>query len=165
MTPLYSDDTRWKRLKEILDGWIGTPYRHYGSKKTGADCGLWIAHVFKDAGVVQSILSAQFYSRQWYNKEGEGVLLGSLRTYCQNMVSDFVMREESAQQSLLRGDILVFQLPKAKCPNHCGIYLGMPRPKDPFMIHCLEGSGMHTMAMRSSWNRFLVTLFRIYNSD
>ena len=165
MTPLFSHDAQWERMADILHGWIGTPYRHCAGTKTGSDCGSWIARVFHELGIVQDILAEEYYSRQWYMSDRDGVVYRRLRLYCDNLVSGFTMQEESPDSIWIRGDILVFKLPRAHTANHLGIYFGCPRPHDHFMVHCLRGPGMHKAAFRTSWQRFLIGIFRIYQSD
>lgn len=165
MIPLFKDDIEWNRLEEILEGWIGTPYRHCASKKTGSDCGGWIPKVFHEFGIVRHILKDEYYARRWYMTDRDGIIHRKLLLYKDCLLPGFLLCEESPEGDWFRGDIMIFQLPRAKHPNHLAIYLGAKRPNDPFVIHCLQSVGMRKAAIRSSWQRFLVGIFRIYRSD
>ena len=51
---LFDDEEKRKQLKEILDSWIGTPFRHRsGVKGLGVDCAHFIACVIEEMGILR----------------------------------------------------------------------------------------------------------------
>lgn len=50
----FDDPNRQVRLKQILESWVGTPFRHRcGVKGLGADCIHFVARVFEELGVIR----------------------------------------------------------------------------------------------------------------
>jgi cell wall-associated NlpC family hydrolase len=79
--------------------WIGTPYQHQaGVKGAGADCGMLLARVFVNAGLVPTFdpRSGEGYSDQWFLHRDEERYLA------------FVQQYAAPIETPMFGDIVVF---------------------------------------------------------
>jgi cell wall-associated NlpC family hydrolase len=97
MTP-QEIDARALVIKEAMS-WIGTPYRHQAAVKgAGADCGMLLAKVYVDAGVVPAFdpRAGAGYTDDWYMHRDEERYLA------------FVQQYAAPVETPLFGDIVVF---------------------------------------------------------
>ena len=52
----FENKENWKRAKEELLSWVGTPYKHMGNvKKRGVDCNMFIGKVLVNLGIVEKV--------------------------------------------------------------------------------------------------------------
>lgn len=106
--------------------WLGTPYRHQGSRKgIGCDClglvrGVWRALYGEEPEAVPA------YTADWAEAGGEETMLEAARRHCR----------EIAIADAQAGDILVFRWRDGVAAKHCGIVTG---PET--MIHAYDAAG------------------------
>ena len=108
MTEYYFDDPEnRKHLKEILDGWIGTPWRHHsGVKGMGCDCIHFVARVFEEMGILiwRKDLFPH-YPRDWHMHDTRELLAESIEKEAKV--------EKVGLENLMDGDIILSHYGKA----------------------------------------------------
>ena len=102
---------RQQKLRQILQSWLGTPYRHWaGIKGLGADCIHFVARVLEEMGL--GPFSIPRYPKDWHlNRSDELLLEGILR---------HLRVEDVGFESPENGDIILFRFGKAA--SHSAIY-------------------------------------------
>ncbi len=92
--------------------WIGTPYKHYTSKKgIGTDCGLFVMQVFANLKLVK-YEKPDFYPMDWamHNPKGHLFELWA-KKYC----------DEIPKEKLSIGDVIFYYF--GKCVSHSAILI------------------------------------------
>ncbi|EJN01420.1 NlpC/P60 family protein [Phyllobacterium sp. YR531] len=124
--------------------WVGTPYRHQGTKcQVGCDClglvrGIWRALYGREPQEIST------YSPDWAEAGNGDPLLEAAR---QHMISK--TREEAVP-----GDMLVFRWRDGTAAKHVGILAG----PDHF-IHAYEGHSVMDSALIPQWRRRIAGVF------
>ena len=132
---------RWWR--EALD-WLGTPYRHQGSRKgVGCDClglvlGVWRA-VYDAAPVLPGP-----YAPDWAEAGGEERFLAAVRWY-------FL---EKPSGELATGDLLLFRWRPHLPAKHAGILIEQDR-----FVHAYEGMAVSISALVPQWRKRIAGVF------
>ncbi len=92
--------------------WIGTPYKHYTSKKgLGADCALFVMQVYANLGLIKEYKPA-FYSPDWAMHKPVGEKFEeSVKQYC----------DETSKDKLALGDLILYYF--GKCMSHAAILI------------------------------------------
>lgn len=130
-------------LSEAIE-WIGTPYRHQGSRKgIGCDClglvrGVWRAVYGREPE------EAGPYAADWACNAGDDRLLAAARRHC----------AEKAAAEMAPGDLVVFRWRADVAASHLGILLGPDR-----FIHAYEGHAVTVSALVPQWRRRLAGVF------
>ncbi len=92
--------------------WIGTPYKHYTSKKgVGADCALFVMQVYANLGLIKAYKPA-FYPPDWAMHQPTGELFEeAVKQYCVEVPRDKVGL----------GDLILYYF--GKCMSHSAILI------------------------------------------
>lgn len=125
-------------------GWIGTPYRHQGSRKgVGCDClglvrGIWRA-LYGDEPE-----AAGPYAPDWAEASAGDPLLEAARRHC----------IERGGGEPMRGDLLVFRWRPNLPAKHLGI-----RSEGNRFIHAYQGSAVVASVLAPQWRRRIAGVF------
>ncbi|MFZ7110336.1 MAG: C40 family peptidase [Desulfatiglandales bacterium] len=157
MKPYFENDPAWVRFLEILQSWKGTPYRHLQMVKgRGADCSLFVAACFREAGILTEV-RYDYYPRDWhYHTHEEYVTDGFLKHLREHLLPGLAIREEDPKTPLFRGDFIGFSSVKSGVTNHAGLYIGGGR-----MIHSINHRGVIESFMGSFWREKMTTIVRV----
>ena len=146
-----SADQHGQRIVAAARSWIGTPYRHQGSRKgVGCDClglvrGVWAeitGSVTQDPGA---------YAPDWAEHAGSDRLIIAARLHC----GDAIPVSEAGP-----GDIILFRWRAGVSAKHAGILSG----PDHF-IHAYEPVGVIESALVPTWRRRIAAVHRIPFAD
>lgn len=124
--------------------WLGTPYRHQGSRKgVGCDCLGLVRGVWREVYGEEPERPGP-YSADWAEAGGEDRLLEAARRYCL----------EKPAAEMAAGDLLVFRWRAGVPAKHVGILIGPDR-----FIHAYEGHAVVISALVPSWRRRVAGVF------
>lgn len=146
-----SGDLHGQRVVAAARTWIGTPYRHQGSRKgVGCDClglvrGVWVeitGQATQDPGA---------YAPDWAERAGADRLIIAADRHCGAALPLSEARE---------GDIILFRWRDGVAAKHIGILSG----PDHF-IHAYEPVGVIESVLVPSWRRRIAALHRIPATD
>ena len=125
-------------------GWIGTPYRHQGTRRgVGCDC----------LGLVRGVWRAVYgceperpgpYSADWAEMATGDPLLEAARRHC-------VAKSGADIES---GDLMVFRWRPGRAAKHLGIAVDSDR-----FIHAYEGHAVTVSALVPQWRKRLAGVF------
>ena len=125
-------------------GWLGTPYRHQGTRKgVGCDC----------LGLVRGIWRAVYggeperpgpYSPDWAEASGGDPLIEAARRHC----------AEKPLDAARPGDLLVFRWRPHHAAKHLGILLSGAR-----FLHAYEGHAVTVSPLIPQWRRRIAGVF------
>lgn len=136
-------------LAEAL-GWIGTPYRHQGSRKgVGCDClglvlGVWRAVYGAEPEAVGP------YAADWAEAGARERLMDAARRHCR----------EKPLTELASGDLLLFRWRAHLPAKHAGIFAGGGR-----FVHAYEGGAVMLSALVPQWRRRIAGVFEFPEID
>ena len=139
------------RIVAAARGWIGTPYRHQGSRKgVGCDClglvrGVWAEITGRPAREPGA------YAPDWAERSGTDRLIIAARQHCGAAI---------ALDEACPGDIVLFRWRDGVAAKHAGIFSG----PDHF-IHAYEPVGVVESALVPSWRRRIAAVHRIPLAD
>jgi len=155
--PYFKSDTAWRQIQEIIDSWMGTPYKHLQMVKgRGADCTLFIAACWKELGILTEV-TFDYYSRDWHiHTKEELVLNGLYRHFADHCHNGFTIEKLLPTEVKFRGDMLVFATTKTGVTNHASIYLG-----EKMMAHSINQRGVSRFPFGGFWERKIKAIFRI----
>ena len=124
--------------------WLGTPYRHQGSRKgVGCDC----------LGLVRGIWRAVYgqepeapgpYSPDWAEAGSGDPLLDAAQRHC---------REKPAS-AMVPGDLIVFRWRAHHAAKHLGIAISADR-----FLHAYEGHAVMVSPLIPQWRRKIAGVF------
>ncbi|MBN9076942.1 MAG: peptidase P60 [Rhizobiales bacterium 65-79] len=124
--------------------WIGTPYRHQGSRKgVGCDC----------LGLVRGVWHGVYgeepetpgpYAADWAEAGAEDRLLTAARRYC----------IEKDREDMAAGDLLLFRWRPNVPAKHAGIFVA-----DERFIHAYQGHSVLVSALVPHWRRRIAGVF------
>ncbi len=124
--------------------WVGTPYRHQGSRKgVGCDClGLLL-------GVWRALYGAEPerpgpYAPDWAEAGGEDRFLDAARRHCQ----------AKPLAELRAGDLVLFRWRPHLPAKHAGIMVGPER-----FVHAYQGSAVVVSALVPQWRKRIAGVF------
>lgn len=133
------------RVLLAAEGFIGTPYRHQGSRRgVGCDClglvrGVW-RELYGDEPE-----AAGAYTPDWAERaEGEPLLEAARRHF----------REIDVCEAL-PGDLLAFRWRAGSAAKHCGLLAPEGR-----LIHAYEGAAVVASPLGGAWTRRIAGAFR-----
>lgn len=133
------------RAFEEARAWIGTPYRHQGSRiGVGCDClglvrGIWRALYGREAEAPPP------YTPDWAECGDSDALSAAARRHLRPIPVD-----ESEG-----GDVLLFALRDGRAAKHCGIAADGDR-----LIHAYSGAGVVSSPLTPGWRRRIAGAFR-----
>lgn len=114
MKYFFEDIENQKKLKKILDEWVGTPWRHRcGVKGKGADCIHFVARVLEELGLLiwrDGLIPD--YAPDWH--------LHNTRELLKDALEKEVRGEWVNIENPMNGDILLSHY--AKAASHAGFY-------------------------------------------
>lgn len=130
---------------EIAKGWIGTPYRHQGSRcQVGCDClglirGIWRELYGKEPEITPP------YSRAWAEIAKDEPLLSACERWFKSAPMD---------TPLAPGTVLLFRWQKGCAAKH----IGLASNHDHF-IHAYSGQAVVQSVLAPSWRRRIIGRF------
>ncbi|PSJ53752.1 peptidase P60 [Mesorhizobium ephedrae] len=125
-------------------GWVGTPYRHQGSRKgVGCDCLGLLLGVWRSVyGTVPEEPGP--YAADWAEAGGEDRLLEAARRHC---------REKPAGTAAA-GDLLLFRWRASLPAKHAAILIAPDR-----FVHAYEGSTVVVSPLVPQWRKRIAGVF------
>jgi len=134
------------RAVAIARTWIGTPYRHQGSRKgVGCDCLGLVRGVWREL-YGEEPERPPAYQPDWAERAGEDRLLEAARRYFGAPV---------ALSGLRAGDVILFRWRADCAAKHAGLVSGPDR-----FIHAYEQAAVIESALVPSWRRRIAAAFR-----
>lgn len=125
-------------------GWVGTPYRHQGSRRgVGCDCLGLVLGVWREVYGDEPERPGP-YAPDWAEGGGGDALLDAAQRHC---------REKPAGD-VLPGDLLVFRWRPGMPAKHCGILVGPDR-----FVHAYQGHAVTVSALVPQWRRKIAGVF------
>ena len=124
--------------------WVGTPYRHQGSRKgVACDClglilGVWRAVYGEEPE------QPGHYAADWAEASGRESFLEAARRNC----------VEKDPIRVLPGDLILFRWRDHLPAKHAGIYAGGDR-----FVHAYQGSAVTVSALVPQWRRRIAAVF------
>ena len=147
-----SDRERWNaRVTRAARTWIGTPYRHQGSRiGVGCDClglvrGVWRVLLGPEPESVPA------YEMGWAEMRADEPLLEAARRV---LVPATDMPALAVEAELHAGTVIVFRWSSHAAAKHCGIASGPDR-----FIHAYAGNGVVESPLVPSWRRRIAQTF------
>jgi NlpC/P60 family putative phage cell wall peptidase len=128
--------------------WIGTPYRHQGSRKgVGCDC-LGLVR-----GVWREIIGAEperppAYARDWAEASGDEALARAARAHMVDLAA------------FKPGDVLLFRYRERYPAKHAAIVSACEPGRPALMVHAHDGAAVAEVAIAPWWRRRLAYAFR-----
>jgi cell wall-associated NlpC family hydrolase len=124
----FDDDAAVGRLRNCLQAWRGTPYRHgCAVRRKGADCIHFVTAVLHEVGVTPNRLPVPDYPKDWHLHNEDSWLLAGVRKHVP-------AKEVLPEMPFMAGDILLFHV--GRTTAHAGISL------DGKVWHSLLGHGV-----------------------
>lgn len=112
MKIFFDDNDKIRILKNELDSWLGTPWRHRCQSRNGCDCIGFVYSVMVNLGVLdKNITTIPEYQRDWHIHKTTDLLLNTLcniPSFC-----------EVGKNKKMSGDILLFKYGRVSA--HVGI--------------------------------------------
>lgn len=136
--------TAAERIVAEASTWLGTPYRHQGSRKgVGCDCLGLVRGVWREVYCTDAEAPGP-YAADWA-ETGEGdPLVEAARRHCGEKVGLQVMA----------GDLLLFRIRPRLPARHCGIALSPDR-----FLHAYQGHSVVSSPLDPHWRRRLCGVF------
>ncbi len=132
------------RVQAAALEWVGTPYRHQGSRKgVGCDCLGLVLGVWREVyGVTPE--EAPAYARDWAEALPGDPLLAAARRHC-------VERMEGAA---LPGDLVLLRWRDGMAARHMAILIDPGR-----IVHACEGRAVIVTRLVPQWRRRIAGIF------
>ena len=131
------------RVVVAARGWVGTPYRHAGSRRgVGCDCLGLVRGVWREVAGSEPPLPAP-YSPDWAELRADEPLLDAARRHL-------------LPATVLPGCVLVFRCSARAAAKHCAILVAPDR-----MVHAYSGIGAVESALVPAWRRRIVGAFAL----
>jgi cell wall-associated NlpC family hydrolase len=131
MSYYFEDLEKQKKLKTILDSWVGTPYRHHTCvKQLGCDCIHFVIGVFKEFGIVKiDLKKIPDYPRDWHLHNTREMLSDGIE------IMDHGVKVEKVDiNNPMNGDVILSHYGKAS--SHAAIYF------DDNIYQSIDGVGV-----------------------
>lgn len=160
LKPYFCDNDKWFELREEMESWIGTPYRHYQrAKGYGADCTMFIAACYLKIGLLKEI-SYDYYSRDWHTHTDNPIVENNISYNFNKFAKDGVVFKKIFLTSgdFVRGDLVLFWTSKPSLSNHCSILFEDGRK----MIHSINHVGVEFTEYFKWWKRHTRYVLRAY---
>jgi NlpC/P60 family putative phage cell wall peptidase len=131
------------RIVAVARGWLGTPYRHQGSRRgIGCDCLGLVRGVWRDL-LGDEPETVPPYSQDWAEARGDDALYSAARRH-------FVPVAGVGQA----GQILLFRWNATSAAKHAGILVSTD-----VMIHAYSGVGVVESPLVPAWRRRITGVF------
>jgi len=113
----FEDPENDRKLKEALDSWVGTPYRHLTGVKGqygGCDCIHMVVGAYKECGADKgNPIFIPKYAPDWHLHTGESlIVVGITKQYKVEEIKDYT--------KVMNGDLILFKW--GRHAAHSGIY-------------------------------------------
>lgn len=126
--------------------WIGTPYRHQGSRcGVGCDCLGLVRGIWREI-YGQEPEPPRPYAPDWAERSGEERLLDAAGRH---------FRPVGGMDDALPGDLLIFRWRDGCTAKHAGIYAG-----EGHFIHAYEQAAVIRSPLVPAWRRRIAGVFR-----
>lgn len=163
LKPLFENEVKWKSMVPIIESWKNTPYRHMAMVKgRGADCTLFLAAIYKEAGYLKKLDKPEYYPRDWAIHTDKEFVKDSLAHHLKNNMSDglhgVVLDDE---ENFVRGDLLGFQMPMTQSTCHTTMWMG----DENWMVQCVQRRGVCYAEFNWTWRKRLTSIFRIMEEE
>lgn len=124
----FEDIENQKRLKIIIEEWVGTPFRHHcGVKGKGCDCIHFVAKVFEELGLLTlNRRNVPNYPKDWH--------LHNTRELLSEAIEKYLKVKKVKLTDLKNGDIVLSHYGKAS--SHAAIYF------DNYMYQAINNVGV-----------------------
>lgn len=144
----FKSEERQAKLKEVLDSWLRTPFRHHcGVKGMGCDCIHFVARVFEEVGYFTNPIKIEWYPKDWHLHRDEQRLMQGLVKHLRKVKSVPLM-------DFKNGDIILFQYGRTN--SHAAIYC------DGHLYQALVRGGVHkTWLQDPVWMKRMKVAFRV----
>jgi NlpC/P60 family putative phage cell wall peptidase len=131
------------RVRAAALGWVGTPYRHQGSRRgVGCDCLGLVLGVWREVyGMTPE--DAPAYARDWAEISGDP-LLAAARRHC----------IEKSIPEAVAGDLLLFRWRNGLAASHMAILVDRDR-----IVHACEGRAVIVTRLVPQWRRRIAGTF------
>jgi NlpC/P60 family putative phage cell wall peptidase len=130
-------------VAEALE-WVGTPYRHQGSRKgVGCDCLGLVRGVWRTVYGEEPETPGP-YAADWAEASGEDRLLAAARRHC----------IAKGKDEMAAGDLLLFRWRPNVPAKHAGILIA-----DDRFIHAYQGHSVLVSALVPHWRRRIAGVF------
>jgi NlpC/P60 family putative phage cell wall peptidase len=140
-----------EEIVALARGWIGTPYRHQGTRKgVGCDCLGLVRGVWRELHGAEAEAPGP-YRIHWALPGGRERLAEAAERHCGAAVP---------AGEALPGDILIFRWKGALPASHAGILSA----KDRF-IHAYAGEAVVESALTEPWRRRIAFVFRFPEAE
>lgn len=138
------DEMMAEAVIEAAMAWLGTPYRHQGSRKgVGCDCLGLVRGVWRDLYGTEPEDPGS-YAADWAETGDRDRLMEAARRYC---------RERSATGPS-PGDLVLFRWRPNVAAKHAGIMVASDR-----FIHAYQGQAVLISALVPHWRRRIAGVF------
>ena len=132
-----------QRVVAATRRWLGTPYRHQGSRRgVGTDCLGLLRGVWREV-IGPEPIAVPPYTRDWAEVDRREPLL--------HAVGNFLVPADDVAP----GAVLVFRWSPDAAAKHCAIAVSASR-----MIHAYSGHGVVESALPPSWRRRIAGIHR-----
>lgn len=132
-----------EKVLAAAEMWIGTPYRHQGSRRgIGCDCLGLVRGIWRDLYGSEPEPPTP-YAPDWAERCGEERLL------------EAAGRHFLAVDAMQAGDLLIFRWRAAYAAKHAGIFCG-----EAHFIHAYEQAAVIRSPLTPSWRRRIAGIFR-----
>lgn len=147
--PATSDDLR---LRVLASAWsfIGTPYRHQGSRRgVGCDCLGLVRGVWRDLYGTEPEAPGP-YTPDWAERANGEPMIEAARRH-------FLPLDPAGA---LPGDLVLFRWRTGAAAKHCGILDAPPAGGGARVIHAYEGVAVLSSPLTPAWARRIAAAFR-----
>ena len=133
----FQNIERQNKLKEVMEPWIGTPFRHWsGVKQGGCDCIHFIVRVLEEMGL--GPFKVPRYNKDWHLHNMDELLMDGIKSH--------LNIEEVSFDNPMNGDIMLFQFGKTN--SHSAIYF------DKHLYQAINGIGVERIHwMDTTWHK------------
>jgi cell wall-associated NlpC family hydrolase len=136
LTNFFADEKRVQLLRDEVNGWVGTPYRHWsGVKGMGCDCIHFVARVFEAMGL--GPYKIPWYPKDWHLHRSQELLETGIVT--QNKMT------EVSPNEVMDGDVLLYQY--GRTISHSAIYV------DGYVYGALTGAKVEKIRFTDKTSR------------
>jgi NlpC/P60 family putative phage cell wall peptidase len=139
-----AEEMRAEMVVEAARAWLGTPYRHQGSRKgVGCDCLGLVRGVWRELYGTEPEDPGP-YAADWAETGGEDRLFEAARRYCR----------EKPHADPAAGDLVLFRWRPDAPAKHAGI---MVTPES--FIHAYQGQAVLVSVLVPHWRRRIAGVF------
>lgn len=139
-----SDEQTATRIVAEALNWLGTPYRHQGSRKgVGCDCLGLVLGVWREV-YGREPEHPRPYAADWAEAGGQDLLLEAASRHC----------IEKAVDGITSGDLILFRWRPHLPAKHAGILVARDR-----FIHAYQGQAVVVSTLVPQWRHRIAAIF------